>query len=102
MGTVAVESTIVVETGELFDGECMTFEAGSGVSDGGQSEGQDPVFRLEDDATLKNVIIGRNGADGVHTYGDATVDNVIWTDIGEDGLTVRGEDSTVTMTNISA
>lgn len=102
MGTVAVNSTIVVKSGKTFDGECMTFEASSGIGDGGQSEGQDPVFRLEDGATLKNVIIGVNGADGVHTYGDATVDNVVWIDIGKDGLTVKGEDSTVMVTNISA
>lgn len=38
---------------------------------------------------MKNVIIGLNGADGIHTYGNATVENITWMDVGEDALTVK-------------
>ncbi len=89
---VHVNETIVVKAGEVFDGQGKTYVAGSSLGDGGQSEGQKPVFKLEDGATLKNVnLIGENGgaADGVHCYGDATLENVHWLDVGEDALTKK-------------
>jgi hypothetical protein len=65
----------------------MHFKAGPALGDGGASEGQKPVFILEDGATLKNLQI--SGADGVHVYGDATVQDVWWKDVGEDALTKK-------------
>jgi hypothetical protein len=101
-----VDETIVVEAGETFDGENQTFTAGSSLGDGSQDEGQEPIFILEEGATLKNVVIGDNGADGVHVYGDATIENVHWTDVGEDALTIKesGDDgiADVQVTNCSA
>lgn len=88
-GSVSLSSTYVVAAGTTFDGQCQTFNPTFG--DGSQNESQPPVFRLEQGATLKNVIIGYNGADGVHVYGDATVDNVTWLDVGEDALTVKSQ-----------
>ncbi|MEN8906201.1 MAG: pectate lyase [Clostridiales bacterium] len=89
-GTVNISNTIVVAAGETYDGGGDTIIA-SGMGDGSQDEDQDPIFRLEDGATLKNVVIGAPGCDGVHCYGDVTVDNVIWEDIGEDALTIKDE-----------
>lgn len=90
--TITVNETIVVPTGETFDGEGNRYVANPNtVGDGSQGEGQDPVFRLEDGATLRNVVIGAPAADGVHTYGDALVQNVVWEDIGEDALTIKAE-----------
>ena len=101
-----VNEPIVVKKGEEFDGKGRTFTAGSKLGDGGQSENQRPLFILEDGASLKNVVIGDNGADGVHLYGDAKVDNVHWTDVGEDALTVKpnkeGKKANVEITNSSA
>ena len=101
-----VNEPIVVKKGEVFDGDGETFTAGSKLGDGGQSENQRPLFILEDGATLKNVVIGDNGADGVHVHGDADVDNVHWTNVGEDALTVKpnedGKKANVNITNSSA
>ncbi|PRX19735.1 pectate lyase C [Orenia metallireducens] len=87
-GTITITETIVVEAGETYDGGGATIVA-QGMGDGSQAEDQDPIFRLEDGATLKNVRIGAPGCDGVHTYGDVTVMNVVWEDVGEDALTVK-------------
>lgn len=95
---VAVNETIRVTSG-TYDGGCRRFQAGSGLGDGSQSEGQDPVFRVENGATLRNVVIGTNGADGIHTYNGATIDNVYWMDVGEDALTIKSS-GTTTVRNI--
>jgi Pectate lyase len=86
-GEVQVDNTIVVKAGTTFDGGGKLYKAGPSLGDGGRSEGQKPVFILEDGAKLKNVQI--SGADGVHCYGDATVQNVWWKDVGEDALTKK-------------
>ncbi len=92
-----VNETIVVQAGEVFDGECLTYRANpSTLGDGSQSEGQKPVFRVNDGGTLRNVILGPSAADGIHTHGDATLQNVHWLDIGEDAMTVK-ESGTVTL-----
>lgn len=97
-GSVTVSQTIVV-SGGVYDGGCRTYNPTSALGDGGQGEGQKPVFRVENGATLKNVIIGNNGADGIHIYGGGTVENVLWKDVGEDALTVK-ESGNVTLRNI--
>ncbi|GII20431.1 pectate lyase [Planosporangium mesophilum] len=61
-----------------------------GLGDGTSSESQKPVFTLADGATLKNVIIGAPGADGVHCKGTCTLQNVWWEDVGEDAATLEG------------
>jgi hypothetical protein len=94
-GATTVNATIVVGAGETFDGECARFIAGSSLGDGSQDENQDPVFRLEDGATLVNVVVGAPAADGIHTYGDVTLNNITWEDIGEDALTIKGEGTVV-------
>ncbi len=97
-GSRTVSQTIVV-SGGVYDGRCMTFNPTSALGDGGQSEGQKPVFRVENGATLKNVIIGRNGADGIHVYNGGTLENIRWTDVGEDAMTVKSKGN-VTLRNI--
>ncbi|HEV7898643.1 MAG TPA: pectate lyase [Planosporangium sp.] len=61
-----------------------------GLGDGTSSESQKPVFLLGNGATLKNVIIGAPGADGVHCQGACTLQNVWWEDVGEDAATLDG------------
>ncbi|EHD21270.1 MULTISPECIES: pectate lyase [Brenneria] len=100
-----VNDTIKVGPGEVFDGGGKTFTAGSKLGDGGQAEGQKPLFELAPGATLKNVVFGDNAADGVHVRGDAKIDNVHWTNVGEDALTVKsngGKPANVEITNSSA
>jgi pectate lyase C len=98
-GSVSVSSTIKVEKG-TYDGGCKTFNGTSALGDGSQSENQKPYFRISGGATVKNVIIGKNGADGIHTYGNATLDNITWTDVGEDAMTIK-QAGTVTVRNIT-
>lgn len=85
-----VNSTLTIKSGQTYDGGCKIFRANpSTLGDGSQDEGQQPIFELEDGATLKNVIIGASGADGIHIYGDATLQNVHWQDVGEDAMTIK-------------
>ncbi|MCK9932363.1 pectate lyase [Frankia sp. Mgl5] len=90
---VDVSSTISV-TG-TFDGGLRRY---SGVSDGGQEEGQDPIFEVADGGTVQNVIIGSPAADGIHCKGTCTLRNVWWEDVGEDAATFKGTSAAQTMT----
>lgn len=55
MATGEVEVTGTIEVTDALDGENQRFCC---IGDGGQDEGQDPMFELADGATLSNVIIG--------------------------------------------
>lgn len=98
--TKTITETIVVKAGTTYDGKGETIVA-QGMGDGGQGEGQKPIFKLEKGANLKNVRIAAPGCDGVHCYGNNVVENVVWEDVGEDALTVKGE-GTVTVKGGSA
>ena len=76
------------------------FNATSALGSGSQSEGQKPVFRVENGATLKNVVLGNNAADGIHFYNGGTIDNIRWTNVGEDAMTIKSS-GTVNVKNIS-
>lgn len=97
--TVNVSSTIIVSSG-TYDGGCKVFNATSALGSGSQSEGQKPVFRVENGATLKNVVLGNNAADGIHFYNGGTIDNIRWTNVGEDAMTIKSS-GTVNVKNIS-
>ena len=56
------------------------------------------IFELENNATLKNVIIGAPGADGIHCRGNCTLQNVWWEDVGEDAATFEGSGSSTRVT----
>ncbi|MFD3257380.1 pectate lyase [Paenibacillus lentus] len=88
--SITVDATIIVKAGTTFDGKGQTYVANPNtLGDGSQAENQKPIFRLEAGATLKNVIIGAPGADGVHCYGNCNITNVTWADVGEDALTLK-------------
>ncbi len=89
-GNVTVRETIRVTSG-VYDGKCQTFTPTSALGDGSQNESQKPVFKVENGATLKNVIIGNNGADGIHLYNSATLENITFHNVGEDAITVKSE-----------
>lgn len=96
-GTVYIYETIRVTSG-TYDGQCKTYIP-VGMGNGGQGEDQDPAFRVENGATLKNVILGSPGVDGIHLYNSATLDNITWKDVGEDACTVKSA-GTYTVKNI--
>ncbi|KAI1701643.1 pectate lyase domain-containing protein [Ditylenchus destructor] len=86
--TVKVPKTIPVNNSAPYDGGNVRFVAEFG--DGSQSETQPPVFKLEDGATIKNVVLGAPAADGIHCLGSCTIENVWWEDVGEDAATFLG------------
>lgn len=90
--TITITKTIVVAAGTTYDGNGAKIIA-QGMGSGDQDESQQPIFKLEKGANLKNVRIGAPGCDGVHCYGNNIVENVVWEDVGEDALTVKGEGS---------
>lgn len=51
----------------------------------------DAVFLLHSGATLKNVIIGANQAEGVHCDGPCTLEFVWFEDVCEDAITIKND-----------
>jgi pectate lyase C len=98
-GSTTLNATMRITSG-TFDGGCRTFNPGSGLGDGSQDEGQDPAFRVENGATLRNAILGNNGVDGVHFYNGGNLQNFRWTNIGEDAFTVKSS-GTVNISGVS-
>ena len=76
-----------------FDGKGVRYLGTGALGDGGQAEGQDPLFLGKAGGSLKNVILGAPAADGVHCEGSCTIDNVWWEDVGEDAITLLGNSS---------
>ncbi|RAY15391.1 pectate lyase [Actinomadura craniellae] len=93
-GQQAVGATIAVSGS--YDGGLRRFYGTGDLGDGGQNEGQDPIFRLADGAVLRNVILGAPAADGIHCAGSCTLQNVWWEDVGEDAATFRSSSSSAT------
>lgn len=89
--TVQFSQTRVVLPGEVFDGLNKRYN----LSGGSQSEGQPPVFEVQEGGVVRNVIIGSLAADGIHCKGNCTLDHVWWEDIGEDAATAMGPAGTI-------
>ncbi|MET9808508.1 pectate lyase [Streptomyces halstedii] len=87
-GSQTVSKTI--EVSGTYDGGLKRFTGSGDLGDGGQGEGQDPLFKLKDGATIKNVILGSPAADGIHCSGSCTIQNVWWEDVGEDAASFKG------------
>lgn len=86
--SVVVDTPIVVDAGQVFDGKGTTFVPTKNIGDGGRNEYQKPVFIIEDGATLKNVNL--SGGDGVHFLGNGTMINAKNKAVGEDAVTIDG------------
>lgn len=84
-----VDATIKV-AGD-FDGEMARFYGVGSLGTYDQDEGQQPLFKLSEGATLSNVILGHPAADGIHCKGSCTLRNVWWENVGEDAATFRGQ-----------
>ncbi|KAI1698371.1 pectate lyase domain-containing protein [Ditylenchus destructor] len=74
---------------KYFDGEMKRHVSAKGQ--GGQGEGEPALFELADGATIKNVVIGKLGADGIHCLGSCTIQNCWWEDVGDDAATFLGK-----------
>lgn len=89
--TVQLPATRVVAAGEIFDGLNKRYN----LSGGSQSEGQPPLFDVQEGGVVRNVIIGSLAADGIHCKGNCTIERVWWEDIGEDAATAMGPAGTI-------
>jgi hypothetical protein len=74
--TIVLNETMYIMPGQVFDGQMKRYERQEG-SCNEQAEGTDAdtVFNLMPGATIRNVIIGKNQAEGIHALGDAWVEN---------------------------
>jgi hypothetical protein len=89
--------TSTIRVSGMLDGGGRRYVGGGALGDGGQGEGQGPLFELADGATLANVVIGSPAADGVHCRGSCTLHDVVWEDVGEDAATFIGTSASQTM-----
>ncbi|KAG9126006.1 hypothetical protein FRC07_005250 [Ceratobasidium sp. 392] len=73
-----------------FDGGNVRFDRGKGACKG-QKEGgdKDAVFILESGATIRNVVIGADQAEGIHCLGSCTIENVWFEKVCEDAITIK-------------
>ncbi|MET9862907.1 pectate lyase [Streptomyces smyrnaeus] len=95
-GDEPVSETIPVSG--TYDGEMKRFYGEGDLGGGDQGEGKDPIFKLEDGAVLKNVVLGKPASDGVHCMGSCTLENVWWEDVGEDAASFKGDSSSARYT----
>ncbi|GAB1522062.1 hypothetical protein RhiTH_005168 [Rhizoctonia solani] len=81
-----------------FDGGNVRYDRGSGACTG-QKEGgdKDAVFILESGATIQNVVIGANQAEGIHCKGSCNIYNVWFEDVCEDAITIKQTSGTSTI-----
>lgn len=85
--TINVTTTLRVTSG-TFDGGGSTYVAAVGLEDQSPSNLW-PIFRVENGATLKNVVIGSPSRTAVHLYNGAILDNVSWTDVNDAAVVVK-------------
>jgi hypothetical protein len=103
---VNISSTKSIAANTVYDGK-MALHNGSGSGDfakdcsaaGTGAQGTtDPLFELEDGATIQNVIVGSHGADGIHCKGSCTIKNVWFPYVCDDMVTAAsGSSGTVTI-----
>lgn len=68
--TSSLPSAKTIPAGTTFDGKNVRFDRGSGACQGQREGGdKDAVFLVEDGATVQNVVIGANQAEGIHCLG---------------------------------
>ncbi|KAF3909329.1 hypothetical protein ABW20_dc0110301 [Dactylellina cionopaga] len=74
----------------VFDGGMYKYDRNPSVCQGQTETGEaDAMFILESGATIRNVLIGPNQAEGIHCRGTCTIENVWWLDVCEDALTLK-------------
>ena len=89
---ISNSKVIEVAAGQVFDGGWAKYDRGSGAcNDQNEGDSDDAVFLLHAGATLRNVIIGKDQAEGVHCKGHCNLEFVWFEDVCEDAISiVRG------------
>ncbi|KAI0075202.1 polysaccharide lyase family 3 protein [Panus rudis PR-1116 ss-1] len=96
--TSSLPSAKTIAKGQVFDGGNVRFDRGSGACEGQTEEGDSAaVFLVEDGATVQNVVIGANQAEGIHCLGSCTLKNVWFEDVCEDAITIKQTSGTSTI-----
>ncbi|KAL2172310.1 hypothetical protein VTG60DRAFT_6149 [Thermothelomyces hinnuleus] len=94
-GATATSAPITVKAGQTFDGGMKNFDRSPRVCAEQEETGEkDAMFILEDGASLSNVIIGPNQAEGVHCKGTCNLINVWFQDVCEDAITLEQSSGT--------
>ncbi|KAJ4350502.1 uncharacterized protein N0V89_009123 [Didymosphaeria variabile] len=90
--TKSNSAVIEVKAGQVFDCGWARYDRGSGAcneqAEGGDS---DAVFLLRSGATLRNCIIGKNQAEGVHCDGPCNLEYIWFEDVCEDAITIKND-----------
>uniref|UniRef100_A0A915E320 Probable pectate lyase F n=1 Tax=Ditylenchus dipsaci TaxID=166011 RepID=A0A915E320_9BILA len=86
----SIKATIIVAKGKSYDGKNACLVATTALGKGDQSEGQKPIFQIEEGGSVSNVVFGANAADGIHCVGSCAIKNVWWTNVGEDAASFKG------------
>ena len=82
-------AVIEIAAGEVFDAGWAKYDRGSGACKGStEGDWRDAVFYLHSGATLRNVIIGKDQAEGVHCDGACTLEFVWFEDVCEDAISI--------------
>ena len=85
---IKVSTTIVVEEGEIFDGNGALYDW-VGEGDCSQAEDMPPMFKLSAGSTLKNLKM-KNAPDGIHVKGShVIIDNIVNVDVCEDAISIK-------------
>ncbi|ROW02494.1 hypothetical protein VMCG_06048 [Cytospora schulzeri] len=93
--TGATSTSAAITVTGSYDGGMKYFDRYPKVCEEQTETGEaDAMFILKDGATLSNVIIGPNQAEGVHCQGTCTLNNVWWSDVCEDALTLKQDSGT--------
>ncbi|KAF8996089.1 polysaccharide lyase family 3 protein [Hymenopellis radicata] len=91
-GSVSSSAVIEIAAGTTFDGGWKKYDRGSGAcSEQSEGDWEDAVFYLHEGATLQNVIIGKNQAEGVHCTGYCTLNFVWFEDVCEDAISIKND-----------
>ncbi|KAF6813101.1 pectate lyase c [Colletotrichum sojae] len=90
--TVTSKAPIEIKSGSIYDGKWQRFDRGAGACSN-QKEGgsKDAVFIIKAGGTLKNAIIGKNQAEGVHCDGHCTLEFVWFEDVCEDAISIKND-----------
>ncbi|KAL1745324.1 polysaccharide lyase family 3 protein [Schizophyllum fasciatum] len=89
---ISNSKVIEIAAGQTFDAGWAKYDRGSGACKG-QKEGdwKDAVFYLHEGATLRNVIIGADQAEGVHCDGHCNLEFVWFEDVCEDAISIKND-----------
>ena len=80
----------LIPAGTVFDGKMVRYSRSPDTcQDQTETDEAAAMFIAEDGATIKNVILSKEQAEGIHCRGACTLENVWWEDVCEDAATFK-------------